>query len=111
MWCAQPLFAHQISSDSLEILNHFNAQFDSKVSQEINTNFFGLNPFKLLPDDVLISASDGLQFLGDEDIQEVVTRNHEAGCDAIADALIRALIGLDDPDQDNIAFSVAKVCS
>lgn len=69
------------------------------------------DPFQLLSDDVLIAASDGLQFLEDKDIQEVVTRNYEAGCDAIADALIRALIGLDDPDQDNIAFSVAKVCS
>lgn len=69
------------------------------------------DPFRLLPDDVLIAASDGLQFLEDKDIQEVVTRNHEEGCDAIADALIRALISLDDPDQDNIAFSVAKVCS
>lgn len=69
------------------------------------------DPFKLLPDDVLIAASDGLQFLEDKDIQEVVTRNHEVSCDAIADKLIRALISLDDPDQDNIAFSVAKVCS
>lgn len=69
------------------------------------------DPFKLLPDDILIAASDGLQFLEDKDIQEVVTRNHEVSCDAIADALIRALISLDDPDQDNIAFSVAKVCS
>lgn len=69
------------------------------------------DPFKLLPDDVLIAASDGLQFLEDKDIQEVVVRNHEVSCDAIADALIRALISLDDPDQDNIAFSVAKVCS
>ena len=59
--------------------------------------------------DILIVASDGLQFLTDHQIAAVLENNSSKSSSKIADILLNELEGLADPDQDNITFSVVKV--
>jgi hypothetical protein len=66
-------------------------------------------PLKLLDGDILVVASDGLQFLTNDNIKYLLAANTGARSDVIADVILRALMELGDPDQDNISFSVIKV--
>jgi serine/threonine protein phosphatase PrpC len=59
--------------------------------------------------DIVVVSSDGLQFLEDKMITKIITRNRRKPSADIANALLQAVKGLDDPDQDNISFSVIKV--
>ena len=59
--------------------------------------------------DIIVVSSDGLQFLEDKAITKIITRNRRKPSADIANALLQAVKGLDDPDQDNISFSVIKV--
>lgn len=59
--------------------------------------------------DIVIVSSDGLQFLDDKVIAKIVTRNRRRPSADIANALLQAVKGLNDPEQDNISFSVIKV--
>ena len=59
--------------------------------------------------DIVVVSSDGLQFLDDKVITKIITRNRRKPSADIANALLQAVKGLDDPDQDNISFSVIKV--
>ena len=59
--------------------------------------------------DILVVSSDGLQFLEDKVITKIITRNRRKPSADIANALLQAVKGLDDPEQDNISFSVIKV--
>lgn len=65
-------------------------------------------PTKLLPGDVVIAASDGLQFLSGQEIAACLAKVGKKRSDEIARVLLSALVELDDPDQDNIAFVVIK---
>lgn len=65
-------------------------------------------PFLLRPDDVIIAASDGLQFLSDGHIRRVLVDNHGAPSSTIAEALIAEINRLDDPNQDNVCLTVLK---
>ncbi len=66
-------------------------------------------PFQLRDNDILIVASDGLQFLSNHQISDIVSENHEADSTTIADLLLDELGALEDPEQDNVCFSVIKV--
>ena len=66
-------------------------------------------PFKLVPGDVIIAASDGLQFLSDTDIQQVLIESPEASSSEIAELLLAGIAKLDDPYQDNVSFAVVRV--
>lgn len=66
-------------------------------------------PFQLKDGDVLIVASDGLQFLSNAEISDIVTENMGESAATIAEMLLEELSDLDDPEQDNICFSVIKV--
>lgn len=59
------------------------------------------------PGDVLIQASDGLQFLDNDQISQVVSRGGSSR--DIADALMEALRDLDDPSQDNTSVLVLQL--
>lgn len=59
------------------------------------------------PGDVLIQASDGLQYLDEEQISDVVAKGGSSR--DIADALMGALRVLDDPGQDNTAVLVLQL--
>ncbi len=59
--------------------------------------------------DIVVVSSDGLQFLEDKVITKIISRNRRKPSADIANALLQAVKGLDDPEQDNISFSVIKV--
>ncbi|MEX3015939.1 protein phosphatase 2C domain-containing protein [Gymnodinialimonas hymeniacidonis] len=62
------------------------------------------------PGDVLIQASDGLQYLDEAEIVKVLEGlGAEASSREIADALMQALFDLDDPAQDNTAIMVLQL--
>ncbi len=66
-------------------------------------------PYELKVGDIILVSSDGLQFLGDEKIQEIVATHAKKPSSEISAHLLEAIRKLDDPDQDNVSFSVIKV--
>ena len=66
-------------------------------------------PFRLQGGDILIVASDGLQFLSNGQISRIVEDNATEGSSAIATGLLEELRDLNDPEQDNVCFSVIMV--
>lgn len=72
-----------------------------------------LVPLALKPDDIVILASDGLQFLPERIIEALLLRARRETTREIALDLMEGLATLNDPDQDNTAIVVvrAKVCA
>ncbi|MGC3937435.1 PP2C family protein-serine/threonine phosphatase [Roseobacter sp. EG26] len=66
-------------------------------------------PTELQVGDMLIVASDGLQFLTDAEIEEVLCAHEDDHSAEIADRLLDRLAKLNDPDLDNVSFSVVKL--
>ncbi|MFZ1346536.1 MAG: protein phosphatase 2C domain-containing protein [Tabrizicola sp.] len=66
-------------------------------------------PFALMAGDIVVCASDGLQFLTNAQIEKVLAKYRKTRSTEIAERLLGELIRLDDPDQDNISFTVIKV--
>jgi serine/threonine protein phosphatase PrpC len=66
-------------------------------------------PFELKQGDIVVCSSDGLQFLTNAQIEKVLNRYRRSRSTEIAERLLDELIKLDDPDQDNISFTVIKV--
>lgn len=65
-------------------------------------------PLRIRHDDILIVASDGLQFLDDAQIEGILRFSRKRSADDISAALMREIHKLDDPDQDNVSFCVIK---
>jgi protein phosphatase len=65
-------------------------------------------PVSLEDGDLLIVASDGLQFLTDAQLTSVLRQNRQRTSAEIADTLLDELVKLEDPDLDNVSFSVVK---
>ncbi|TMV05584.1 serine/threonine-protein phosphatase [Ruegeria sediminis] len=65
-------------------------------------------PLDLRRGDIVIAASDGLQYLGDADIRTILQAQGENLAQDIADALLRELNRVGDPDQDNVSIAVIK---
>jgi protein phosphatase len=68
-----------------------------------------VTPVKLQDGDIIIAASDGLQFLDDNEIADLLSEHANSSSADISAGLLRCLEELDDPDQDNISFCVIKV--
>jgi serine/threonine protein phosphatase PrpC len=66
-------------------------------------------PFQTVKGDIYVVSSDGLQFLSNEEIEDIVLENKNKSASVIASKLLRAITELDDPDQDNLSLSVIKV--
>jgi len=66
-------------------------------------------PLHLQAGDIVICASDGLQFLTNAQIEKVLSKARRTRSTEIAERLLEELARLDDPDQDNISFTVIKV--
>jgi PPM family protein phosphatase len=66
-------------------------------------------PYELKAGDIVICSSDGLQFLTDAQIERVVGKYSKKRSTEIAERLLEELTKLDDPDQDNISFTIIKV--
>ena len=54
-------------------------------------------------------ASDGLQFLTNDQIERIVNKYRKKRSTEIAEVLLDEIRRLDDPDQDNVSFCVIKV--
>ncbi len=66
-------------------------------------------PMLLKVGDIIICASDGLQFLSNAEIERIITRNRRKRSAEIAELLLEEIGRLNDPDQDNVSFCVIKV--
>ncbi len=66
-------------------------------------------PTTLEAGDILIAASDGLQFLSEAQIETVLRRTARRPSAESAEALLAAVERLRDPDQDNVSFAIIKI--
>ncbi|SFR34591.1 Serine/threonine protein phosphatase PrpC [Yoonia tamlensis] len=76
--------------------------------REIETVDCPENPTRICAGDVIIVSSDGLLYLPEHQICDILAQTRLQPAQATADALLAALETLDDPEQDNIAFAVIK---
>ncbi len=67
------------------------------------------NPIVMKQNDILVVASDGVQFLSNAVIANTLMQTHEQESKAIADALLSRIDDLDSPSQDNITFAIIKL--
>lgn len=67
------------------------------------------NPVTLQEGDILIAASDGLQFISEEQIEGVLRFQQRGSAEDISAALTKEVKKLDDPYQDNLSLCVIKV--
>lgn len=68
-----------------------------------------VKPFEVKMGDILLVSSDGLQYLGDEKLEKILHRYRRRKSAEIAGHLLEAIAKLNDPDQDNVSFSVIKL--
>ena len=66
-------------------------------------------PFELNDGDILVVASDGLQFLEEDEIAAVLAGAGERPSSVIAQKFLSLLEETADPEQDNASFSVIRV--
>jgi serine/threonine protein phosphatase PrpC len=66
-------------------------------------------PYELQAGDIVLCSSDGLQFLTNAQIEKVLNKYRKVRSTEIAERLLDELAKLDDPDQDNISFTLIKV--
>jgi len=66
-------------------------------------------PLQLREDDIVVAASDGLEFLSDAQIADVLRANITQQSAEISAALLREIARIDDEDQDNVSLCVIKV--
>jgi PPM family protein phosphatase len=66
-------------------------------------------PMELRVGDIVICASDGLQFLTNAQIEKILSKTRKKRSSEIAEVLLDEIKKLDDPDQDNVSFCVIKV--
>lgn len=66
-------------------------------------------PIELRDNDILIAASDGLQFIGEQEIARVVFETRNRPSADIGARLLQSIVDLDDPEQDNVSLCVLKV--
>ena len=64
---------------------------------------------KLFDGDIVVAASDGLQFLDDIEITNLLSSMGDLPADQISDRLMAEIDKLDDPDQDNVSVCVMRV--
>jgi PPM family protein phosphatase len=65
----------------------------------------------LADDDYVILASDGIHTLEEAEVARIVTGYASAGPQAVADALIRAVLDLKEPHQDNVTIVAVRPSS
>ncbi len=97
-------------------MSHAEAQSDPRrhmlrsavTGEEISLIDQSVRPTPLFPGDYVILASDGLQTLENDEIARVVSAWTEAGPEAVATALIRAVEDMRMPHQDNATVVVVR---
>lgn len=66
-------------------------------------------PVRIMDGDILVVASDGLQFLCEEQIESVLRFTQKRTAEDIGTALLKAVQKLEDPGQDNVSLCIVKV--
>lgn len=66
-------------------------------------------PLELMAGDIVIVASDGLQFLSEDQISAVLGGDPQIRSAELADRLMEKVCALDDPDLDNVSFSLVRL--
>ena len=66
-------------------------------------------PLEVRVGDILIVASDGLQFLSNTQIKSTLLREQHQTSAGIADCLMGRVLALNEPDLDNVSFAVIKL--
>lgn len=66
-------------------------------------------PVQLRDDDILIAASDGLQFIGEHEIARIIFETRGLPSADISARLLQSIAELNDPEQDNVSLCVLKV--
>ena len=66
------------------------------------------NPVTIMEGDILIAASDGLQFMSEDQIEGILRFKQKASAEEISAALLKEIQKLDDPAQDNLSLCVIK---
>lgn len=66
-------------------------------------------PVTLRPGDIVLAASDGLQFLTDDQIEQVLADLNDRPSAEISAAFFAQLKQLGHPDQDNVSLCVIKI--
>jgi serine/threonine protein phosphatase PrpC len=67
-----------------------------------------VKPVRMYDGDIVIAASDGLQFIGEKEIARIIYRSRHLSSAEIRSRLVKSIADLDDTDQDNVAFCVFK---
>lgn len=66
-------------------------------------------PLSLENDDILIVASDGLQYLDMPELENLLSKSRKKRSNEIAKKFLEAIQALDHPDQDNVSLAVIKL--
>ncbi|MDW4497158.1 protein phosphatase 2C domain-containing protein [Sulfitobacter sp. D35] len=64
---------------------------------------------ELRENDIVIAASDGLQFIGEWQIARIAFEARDLPSAEIGKRLLQSVYDLDDPDQDNVSLCVLKI--
>jgi len=96
--------------DQETALNHpdRNALTSVLMGRDIPSIDCAARPTALQVGDIIIAASDGLQYLTDDQIEAVVAGHKRRTASEIARAILRAVETLNDPDQDNTSVVIIK---
>jgi protein phosphatase len=66
-------------------------------------------PLQLENDDIVVVASDGLQYLEGSEIERILEKSRKKRSSAIAQGFLDAIQALDHPEQDNVSLAVIKL--
>ena len=66
-------------------------------------------PTTLFDGDIVIAASDGLQYLDHATLSDIVEEHASEPAQRIAEVLLEEIQKLDDPEQDNVSLIIVKV--
>lgn len=66
-------------------------------------------PIELRDNDILIAASDGLQFISEQQIARIIFDARDLTSAEIGSKLLASIFALDHPQQDNVSLCVLKI--
>ena len=79
------------------------------IGEEIPRVDCRTKPLVLRQNDIVIAASDGLQFLSEDEISDALLRTSHLSSAIINAELLRRIDRLGDPDQDNVSICIIKL--
>lgn len=98
-----------IGAEEAENHPHRNCLTSVLMGEEIARIDCPADPCELRAGDIVIAASDGLLYLTDEEIEQVIESVPDGSSGEICATLMRNLENLNDPEQDNITLCVVRV--